>query len=70
MKKKVKIEGMSCGHCAMRVKDVLEQVEGVSSATVNHKKGSAVIDMDRDIAVDTLKAAVDETGYVLVGDAG
>ena len=70
MKKKVKIEGMSCGHCAMRVKDALEQVEGVSSAKVNHKKGNAVISMEQDIAVGTLKAAVDETGYVLVGDEG
>ena len=70
MKKKVTIEGMSCGHCAMRVKDVLEQVEGVSAAKVNHKKGTAVISLDHDVAVDTLKAAVDETGYVLVGEAG
>ena len=66
MKSKVKVEGMSCGHCAMRVKDALESVPGVSDAKVNHKKGAAVINQSENVVFDDLKKVVDETGYTLV----
>lgn len=35
MKKTIKIEGMSCGHCAGRVKKELENVSGVKSARID-----------------------------------
>jgi len=31
----LEVEGMTCGHCARAVKEMAEEVEGVSSAQVN-----------------------------------
>ena len=41
-KETIKVEGMSCGHCEMRVKKAVEAVEGVQKAEVNlqNKAGS------------------------------
>ena len=40
MKKTLKIEGMMCGHCKMRVEKALGAVDGVSSVEVNLEDGN------------------------------
>jgi len=69
MKKILKIEGMSCGHCAMRVKSALLGVKGIKSAEVTVVDGQAVVEGEG--FLDTaLSAAVAEAGYVLKGVVG
>jgi copper chaperone CopZ len=68
MDKKYSIEGMTCGHCAMHVKDALEKVNGISNAKVNHKSGEAVITLGTALDIEILKSAVGETGYTLVSE--
>ena len=63
MKKTLKIEGMMCGHCEMHTKKALEAVDGVASAEVSHKTGTAVITLVKDVSNDVLKRAVAEQGY-------
>ncbi len=63
MNKTVYIEGMMCPHCEARVKTVLEGTEGVETAVVSHKEGTAVISLTKDISNDTLKAIVEAQGY-------
>ena len=60
----MKIEGMMCPHCQMRVKNALEAVKGVESADVDHKKGTAVVAYDG--AKEDLSAAVVGAGYKVV----
>ena len=67
MEKTLKIEGMMCGHCEMSVKKCLEAVEGVKSADVSHTKGTAIVALSKDVPYDTLKAAVENQGYKVVG---
>ncbi len=43
MTKTMKIEGMSCMHCAGRVESALKAVPGVADAKVNLEKKEAVI---------------------------
>ena len=43
MTKTMKIEGMMCEHCEATVKKVLEKIDGVASADVSHKEGTAVV---------------------------
>ncbi|MBZ4682830.1 MAG: copper chaperone [Fusobacteriaceae bacterium] len=62
MKKEVKIEGMSCGHCVMHVKEALSELDGVNNFDV--EIGKAVI--DGDVSDDAIKAAIDEAGYDVV----
>ena len=63
MKKTMKIEGMMCGHCEARVKKCLEALEGVSLAEVSHEAGTAVVTLDKDVADEVLKKAVEDQDY-------
>ena len=63
MKKTMKIEGMMCGHCEARVKKCLEALEGVALAEVSHEAGTAVVTLEKEVADDVLKKAVEDQDY-------
>ncbi len=63
MEKTMKIEGMMCGHCEARVKQVLEAIDGVSSAEVSHEENFAKVTLSKDISDEVLKKSVEEQGY-------
>ncbi len=63
MKKTLKIEGMMCGHCEASVKKALEALDGVKEAVVSHESGTAVVTLEKDVADDVLKTAVEEKDY-------
>jgi copper chaperone CopZ len=48
----LRVKGMSCTHCEMRVKKALEAVEGVESAKANHKTGRATVTLKPGAKVD------------------
>jgi copper chaperone CopZ len=52
------ISGMTCGGCVTNVKKALEQVQGIRSAHVTLDPPIAILDMDRHIGLDELKAAL------------
>ena len=61
----LKIEGMSCQHCVMRVKKALDLVPGVSEADVGI--GTARIAYDESkIKAQDIEAAVEKAGYKVV----
>lgn len=66
MKKVMKIEGMSCNHCKMRVEKALSSLEGVSSAVVDLDNKSATVEGEG-LADEILTEAVDDAGYDVVG---
>lgn len=59
----LKVKGMSCAHCEMRVKKALESVEGVASAKADQKRGVAIVTLKPGANVDkqTLVDAVNAT---------
>lgn len=61
----LKIEGMTCGHCADRVERALAAVAGVSDVTVELASGSAVVE-GAGFEESSLVAAVDGAGYAAV----
>ncbi len=67
MQKTLKIEGMMCTHCSGRVKKALEDLPGVVSAEVSHESGTAVVTMSAPVDDATLKKAVEDQGYQVVG---
>jgi len=58
---KLKIEGMTCGHCVMHVKKALAGVKGVSAVEVDLPSGLATIEGQAEI--DALVQAVEAEGY-------
>lgn len=67
MKKSILIEGMSCGHCTAAVEKALRAVDGVLSATVDLASKKATIEAVDGLSDDTLKKAVSEAGYTVMG---
>jgi len=61
MKKIVTIEGMSCGHCAMRIKKSIEETAPGCTATVD----VAVVEGDS-LDANMLRGAVVKAGYTVV----
>ena len=66
MEKTLKIQGMMCPHCEMRVKKALEAVPGVAEAVPSHTAGTAVVTLTRDVDPAALKKAVEDQGYEVI----
>lgn len=66
MKKIIKIEGMSCGHCSGRVDKVLNEIEGVH-AVVDLERAQAEVEMPDSLDIKVLTDAIEDAGYEVVG---
>lgn len=67
MKKKLLIEGMSCGHCVKHVEEALKEIDGITSVVVSLEDKNAIIEGSSDVEEGKLKEALDDAGYELVG---
>ncbi len=59
------IQGMSCNHCIMHVKEALEGVDGVEVEDV--QIGKARVWYDDEKVARTLEQRVEEAGYRVTG---
>lgn len=64
MKQELYINGMTCHHCEMRVKEALLKVDGIKSVNASFKNKKAVVTGDFDI--ENAKEALEEIGYKLI----
>ena len=58
----LKIEGMMCEGCVGKVRDALENTDGVKSVDVNLKKGTATVEHSG-VGDEELIGAVVDTGF-------
>lgn len=58
------VEGMTCGHCEMSVKEEVGEIAGVSAVTASHETGEVSVTGD-DFTDQQIAAAVEEAGYTL-----
>ena len=58
---------MTCNHCVHHVTVALSEVDGVKDVKVSLTEKSALINSDEEVSFETLRAAVEEAGYKLVG---
>ncbi|HWQ47465.1 MAG TPA: copper ion binding protein [Methanosarcina sp.] len=60
----IKVEGMSCMHCQLRVKKAVEAVEGVQRVDVNLQTKQVIVDYEEGKAnTEKVKTAIREAGY-------
>ena len=64
---KISVKGMMCGHCEKHVKEALEAIEGITSATASHEKAEVVIETSKEVDESAIKAAVEKAGYEYKG---
>jgi len=64
MKEKVfSVDGMSCNHCVMAVKEAVEELEGVSGCEVNLENGTAKITFSDDVIESDIVEAIEDEGF-------
>ncbi len=68
MKKKLLVEGMSCGHCVNHLKTALtEDIEGVEVLEVSLDEKYAIVEIQDNVTDADIKAVIDDLGYELKG---
>lgn len=63
MKKTIKVNGMSCGHCKASVEKALMAVDGVESACADLEAKSASVILKHDVDIKLLIEAVNAAGF-------
>ena len=58
----LRVDGMMCGMCESHINDVVRKTARVNKVTSSHTKGET-----QPVDVETLKAAIAETGYTVTG---
>lgn len=62
-----KIEGMMCGMCEAHIADTIRKVfPDAKKVAASRKHGEATFLSEREIDRETLKQAIEETGYTFV----
>jgi copper chaperone CopZ len=64
-----KVSGMSCGHCEGAVSGEISGIPGVSSVKAVASAGEVTVVSAAPLDEETVRAAVDEAGFELVGKA-
>lgn len=67
MKKKINIEGMSCGHCVGRITKALSGIDGVSEVDVNLDEKKALVSLDQEIPDEQFNKEIENVGYKVTG---
>jgi len=61
---KLRVTGMTCGHCQAKVEKALKSLTGVYTAIIDLPDGEAEVDFDDDsVTTAQLVAAVAKAGY-------
>jgi copper chaperone CopZ len=61
---KLRVTGMTCGHCQSKVEQALSGIPGVYSAVVDLQIGEAEVDFNDDsVTTEHLLTAVQQAGY-------
>ncbi|MEW6723923.1 MAG: copper ion binding protein [Bacillota bacterium] len=60
----LEVEGMSCQHCAMAIKQAISRLDGVSNVLVNLEEGEVSVTYDGGrTKVEQIRQAIQDSGY-------
>ncbi|MEP6843957.1 MAG: heavy-metal-associated domain-containing protein [Pseudolysinimonas sp.] len=65
MEKIFAVSGMTCEHCDHHVGEALATLDGVESASADHRTGDATVVSTRPLTDDEISSALEEAGYSL-----
>ena len=63
MQRIIVIEGMMCNGCVNRVKNSLEQIDGVQEVNVSLEDKKAIVTLNANVSNDELKSAVEDLDF-------
>ena len=63
----IKVEGMSCNHCADKVTKALESLDDIRKVKVNLKNNSVTILSDKELNIKVVESTINSLGYKYEG---
>lgn len=64
----LKVNGMMCGGCENRVKNAIQNINGVESVTADHTTGKVAVTANDDVSKEVIKETLEDVGYEVVGE--
>lgn len=63
----IKVNGMSCEHCAKAVTAGLKKIDGVKSVKVSLKDNKVTINHKKDLDISLVENTINDLGYKYIG---
>lgn len=60
---RLKVKGMMCMGCENRVKNALENIDGISNVKANHRDGTVEFDTQDDTLINVIKETINDLGF-------
>jgi len=67
MKKKIMIEGMTCGHCSGRVEKIFKAQNAVKEVHVDLGGKNAVVEFSGEFSDEDIKEIIEDVGFEVTG---
>jgi copper chaperone len=64
----LKIKGMSCGHCVMRVTKALQGIEGIKNVKVDLPSGEATFEEEKPVDRKVIEEQIRKAGYEVIDE--
>ena len=63
----IKIKGMSCNHCVMRITKALQGIDGIRNVKVDLRSGEATFDEEKPVDRKVIEGEIRKAGYDIAG---
>lgn len=64
----LKVNGMVCAGCENRVKNVLQDIQGVEKVEVSHTDGEVKVTFNDEVEKEVIEQVIQDLGYEIVKD--
>ena len=62
----LKVNGMMCGGCENRVKNAVQNIDGVESVIADHNTGKFIVIKNKNISKNIIIETLEDIGYEIV----
>ena len=62
----LKVNGMMCGGCENRVKNAVQNIDGVESVIADHHTGKVVVTTNKEVSENIIVETLEDIGYEIV----
>lgn len=62
----LKVKGMVCNGCENRIKNALENMEGIEKVVTDHTSGIVTVTANNDVSEDKMKEKIEDIGFEVV----
>jgi copper chaperone CopZ len=64
----LKINGMMCEGCENRVKNAVQNIDGVEKVIADHNTGKVSITTNKEVSKEVIEETLEDIGYEIVGE--